>query len=879
MKRLYLLLVTAAMADVLPLPLDGGEALERPLVHDKRLELSLFAEHPLIVTPIGLAIDAEDRLFVVESHTHNPPRGYDGPKSDRIKVFTDRDHDGRCDDSYVFADGLQAAMNLSFSPDGVLYVVCAREVYALRDDDGDGVCDRKDRVLRLDTSERYPHNCWLSITFSRDGWMFVGRGNVSSRAYTIVGTDGSKVSGYGDGGNIVRCRADGSQVEEYATGFWNPFDIKIDHTGRLLCVDNDPDARGPNRFVHVVRGGDYGYRSLYGGGGNHPFQGWNGDVPGTLPMISGTGEAPCGLLECRRAALPNDYQDGFLITVWNENTIERHQAKPRGVSLTAESSVLVSGGKNFRPVALDADSKGNIYFADWVLVDYPNHGRGRIWRLSPTTVQTTTQLRSYFDKYDPDETQRKLDRLLDTSRRQPTVDITHALQGHDPFLHHAASVALAHESYADDLVRMANDPRENVRLACLLAAKRSHSRHSQQMARGFLLDKSEPVKRAALQWIGESMMTALRRDIDRIIRLPEVTGPLFETYLATVRNLDPGFVRDYQKQAKTRARDTLRPIDPVLAKQIAADSNIPPAVRALSVAKMRAASSEDTKLLLFELAANNDELLQMAAIGQLARNSAGDSRARNLLLKLAHDRSQESSVRAEALLALSFDQMLPPSRIVDLLDEEDSEVCVEAARTLRHLQLNSKCRELIQTTLASIQNAAGQEAFAEQLLLCLGMRGPKRPDSIEQWKQTLATGGNPAAGRRVFLSAHATCSKCHTINGVGGVLGPDLSHVGRSMQREQIIHSVLRPSDQFPPQYQAWQVLMTDGRVHSGLQLDHKSHGDIELLTTDAKVVHFRADEIEEYRAAKTSIMPTGLEQSMAISELRDLVAFLASLR
>ena len=76
MKRLYLLLVTAAMAVALPLPLDGGETLERPIVHDKRLELSLFAEHPLIVTPIGLAIDAEDRLFVVESHTHNPPRGW-----------------------------------------------------------------------------------------------------------------------------------------------------------------------------------------------------------------------------------------------------------------------------------------------------------------------------------------------------------------------------------------------------------------------------------------------------------------------------------------------------------------------------------------------------------------------------------------------------------------------------------------------------------------------------------------------------------------------------------------------------------------------------------------------------------------------------------
>ena len=44
-----------------------------PEVADKRLKIELFAEAPQIVTPIGIAVDAKGRVFVVESHTHQRP--------------------------------------------------------------------------------------------------------------------------------------------------------------------------------------------------------------------------------------------------------------------------------------------------------------------------------------------------------------------------------------------------------------------------------------------------------------------------------------------------------------------------------------------------------------------------------------------------------------------------------------------------------------------------------------------------------------------------------------------------------------------------------------------------------------------------------------
>src|SRR5436190_1895348 len=67
--------------------------------------LEIFAENPQIVTPIGIAVDSKKRVFVLESHTHHRPGDYDGPPSDVIKIFEDKDGDGRADASSVFASG------------------------------------------------------------------------------------------------------------------------------------------------------------------------------------------------------------------------------------------------------------------------------------------------------------------------------------------------------------------------------------------------------------------------------------------------------------------------------------------------------------------------------------------------------------------------------------------------------------------------------------------------------------------------------------------------------------------------------------------------------------------------------------------------------
>ena len=190
------------------------------------------------------------------------------------------------------------------------------------------------------------------------------------------------LSGGGEGGNIYRCRADGSGLEQIATGFWNPFHLCLDAYDRLFAVDNDPDWRPPCRLLHIVPGGDYGYRFRNGRRGLHPFTSWFGQLPGTLPLVAGTGEAPSGVLAYESDHLPNDYRGDLLATSWGFHAIQRYRMKPRGASFQSAAETIIKGDQQFRPVGIALAPDGSLYVSDWVDRSYSVHGKGRIWRIS-----------------------------------------------------------------------------------------------------------------------------------------------------------------------------------------------------------------------------------------------------------------------------------------------------------------------------------------------------------------------------------------------------------------------------------------------------------------------------------------------------------------
>lgn len=383
------LLMVALAAWFSPTGARGEDPL--PEVRDHRLQLEVLVEAPDLVTPTGIAVDRKGRIFVVESHTHFPPEDYSGPKVDRIRLVTDDDGDGKPSKITTFFEGGRATMNVAVDRRGRVFVATRGDITRLEDTNGDGVADQQVPLLSLTTKANYPHN-GLSGFVVNDflGKLIFGFGENEGLEYELMGSDGKSVKGGGEGGSIFACDFDGRGLYRICTGFWNPFHVSQDSLGRIYAVDNDPDSRPPCRLLDIVQGGDYGYRYRNGRKGLHPFTAWNGEIPGTLPMLAGTGEAPSGVLPYESDALPEEYFGNLLVTSWGDHRIDRFALVRRGASYSATARPIVQGGENFRPVGIATLPDGSVVFSDWVDKSYTLHGKGRLWRLAPKSRKSRT---------------------------------------------------------------------------------------------------------------------------------------------------------------------------------------------------------------------------------------------------------------------------------------------------------------------------------------------------------------------------------------------------------------------------------------------------------------------------------------------------------
>jgi putative membrane-bound dehydrogenase-like protein len=377
-------LVLAAVPEIGSAEPPSAKSLDRtssPVPTDPRLVVERFAASPDVVHPIATDFDARGRLLVVESHTHFRPPKYDGPKHDRIRVLEDTDGDGKADRFTTFFEGTTHTMDVAVHPDGSVYVATRNEILRLRDSDGDGKADEKTRIAFLDTVGNYPHNGLCGLTFDSRGDLYFGMGENLGAAYKLIAADGTTIAGGGEGGNVFWCTADGKKLRRVATGFWNPFGACRDIYGRLFVVDNDPDSSPPCRLLHVVEGGDYGFQFRYGRAGRHPFQAWNGELPGTLPYAAGTGESPCEVISYESDRLPTEYLGNLLVPAWADHRVERYIPRANGASISADRKLFIQGGNDFYPSGLSVAPDGSLFVTDWGSKSYELHGKGAVWHV------------------------------------------------------------------------------------------------------------------------------------------------------------------------------------------------------------------------------------------------------------------------------------------------------------------------------------------------------------------------------------------------------------------------------------------------------------------------------------------------------------------
>jgi quinoprotein glucose dehydrogenase len=157
-----------------------------------------------------------------------------------------------------------------------------------------------------------------------------------------------------------------------------------------------------------------------------------------------------------------------------------------------------------------------------------------------------------------------------------------------------------------------------------------------------------------------------------------------------------------------------------------------------------------------------------------------------------------------------------------------------------------------------------------------------RNDPLARYREVLS-GGDPQRGMTLFTTkAELECVRCHKIKGptgesFGGEVGPELSGIGARQTPTYLLESLLEPNKQIAKGFESVVVATDDGKVLTGV-LRSEDALEVRLVTALGELVAVPKRTIEE-RKSGPSAMPKELVQKLSKSELRDLIAFLASLK
>lgn len=138
--------------------------------------------------------------------------------------------------------------------------------------------------------------------------------------------------------------------------------------------------------------------------------------------------------------------------------------------------------------------------------------------------------------------------------------------------------------------------------------------------------------------------------------------------------------------------------------------------------------------------------------------------------------------------------------------------------------------------------------------------------------------GEVSSGQKLFVSQQIACAKCHQVHGQGGLVGPDLSTIGRSRSQRDLLEAIRFPSASFARGFAPYSVLATDGQVIAGIILA-EGVDFLQLGVDQQSRRRVEANEIESIQAGRVSIMPDDLHQQLSPQELADLLAYLKSLQ
>ena len=796
------------------------------------LEVTLWAETPMLRNPTNMDIDRDGRIWVAEGVRYRSHHARQ-PEGDRIVVLEDSDKDGKADKQWTFVQEVDLVAPLGVAvidnkvvvsqpPDLIVYTDVDRNLRF------DPAVDTREVLLTGFQGKNHDHSLH-SVTVGPDGkWMF-NSGNTggmftdkSGRTFRVFGAyrDGpvgpfksphdpaawaGKPSDDGHtyvGGFTVRMNADGTNAEIIGHNYRNSYEQSISSFGDVFQNDNDdPPAC---RVSFVMEYANFGFSSNDGQrswaadrrpGQSLPVAEWRQDDPGMTPFgdVYGGG-SPTGNVFYENGALGAAWEGTFLAAEAGRNEVFSYQPTPSGANFALDRKIFVTSNKEqkyagsdflggggsvtsavatlFRPSDVAVGPDGAIYVTDWIDARVGGH--------QDLDNETTGAIYRIAPKgfvsrppaFDASTIEGQI-----TALRSPAVNVR-AIGFNGLKARGAAAVG--------PVAALLNDPSRFIRARALYllyqlgpeGQKRAGSPESQ----------TDPAMRIAAY-------RAMRRaglDV-----LP-VAAKL-------AKDTDPGVRREVALSLRDQPAE--KSLDLLVELARGYDGQDRTYLEALGTGATKKEAALYDRLRK-EPGAKSDPLAWDATFTRLAWRLHVPAAVPDLLAR-ARSSKLSAADRTLAMDTLAFIDDPAASKAMLTLAEPDSALKEPATWWL----LNRMTSSWTSHNLRPVLKTAG--VYDPDSIVLREATIPKPGANLPELSvERIATlKGDPARGKDTITR----CAMCHSVGGVGAELGPALDGWGRGKSAAVIATAIVNPSAEIAHGYDGWEVRTNEGLTIQGV--------------------------------------------------------------